>query len=178
MSKREGGKGVNKHNIYVGVLIALLAPLTAMAFDAARADPSVNGKDLAVIDSAADRKGSAASAAYFTSLFGSSIRNKYAPFGKYNLGADVTPPEEDLTFSADPGITFTGQGKLRLEKLTPFNIGPLFSEDLRYTAYGPEWNGYGNVFQTARHIKTNEHGARRSHICRGGGCGARKQSLG
>jgi hypothetical protein len=135
--------------IRVCILISAVAPLAVLCADVGRSD-----KDLAVIDSAADPRGSIASSSYFNSLFGASSRNKYVPFGKYSLDADVTPPAGNLTFWADPGTTFTGQGRLRLDKLTPFNIGPLFSEDMRYTAYGPEWNGYNNVFQTARHIKT------------------------
>jgi hypothetical protein len=129
----------------------------AVSSDAVRSEAAnarVGSKDFAVIDSAADRRGSVASTSYFTSLFGASNLNKYVPLGKYYLDADVIPQVGNQTFSADPGIAFAGQGKLRLEKLAPFNIGPLFSEDLRYTAYGSEWNGYGNVFQTARHIKT------------------------
>jgi hypothetical protein len=145
--------------ILVCGLMSVFTPFAApssgsQGSDSHSTNENVSNKDLAIIDFAADRRGSTASTSYFNSLFGAPIPNKYVPFGKYYLDADVTPPDGNLTFSADPGISFTGQGKLRLEKLIPFNIGPLFSEDLRYTAYGSEWNGYKNVFQTSRHIKT------------------------
>jgi hypothetical protein len=135
------------------IVVSAIVLLAAVSADANRSDMP-GGKDLDIVDPAADRTGSVASTSYFNALFGARGRNKYLPFGRYYLDVDVTPAAGDLTFSADPGTAFTGHGKLRLEKLIPFNIPPLFSEDLRDTAYGSEWNGYSNIFQTARHIKT------------------------
>lgn len=157
MLRRKGRKTIESRLGSVAIT-SLVVSFALISTEVAKSDSviaqSTQSKDVTIIDPLADRKGGTASTSYFKALFAESTRNKYVPLGKYLLDTDVTPPEGNLTFVADPGIGFTGPGKLRMEKLTPFNIAPLFSEDLRYTAYGSEWNRYNNVFQTARNIKT------------------------
>lgn len=74
--------------------------------------------------------------------------------GNYVLGSDARPAARDLSLRVDPAATFAGSGKLRLDYQIPYQATPLTSLDLVRRTFGPDYDGFKNVFMRAGYAKS------------------------
>lgn len=72
------------------------------------------------------------------------------PLATYRLGSNVTFADTKYWVTVDPGVSYSGAGRLVLDSLVPHQLTPVLSLDLISNSYND--STAGNIFQRASHL--------------------------
>jgi hypothetical protein len=112
-------------------------------------------ESISILDKGGDSTGATDAVTPFTNMLGDAIGLQVVTDGTFAVATDVTPAARDLALRMDPGVAFTGAGKVRLDNQIPFQTTPVSSLDLVRKSFDSSWAGYGNIFMRAAYAKSD-----------------------